>query len=40
MTPREALDLDVAYARGWSLRLDLSLILRTFSQVVFRNGAV
>ena len=29
MTPREALDLDVAYVRGWSLRLDLSLLLRT-----------
>ena len=39
MTPREALDLDVAYVRGWSLRLDLSLMLRTFSQVVFRTGA-
>jgi len=39
MTPREALDLDVAYVRGWSLRLDLSLLLRTFSQVVFRTGA-
>jgi len=39
MTPREALDLDVAYVRGWSLRLDFSLLLRTFSQVVFRTGA-
>jgi len=25
----EALDLDVAYARGWSLALDLRLLLRT-----------
>jgi len=40
MTPREALDLDVAYARDWSLRLDVSLIVRTFWQVVFRKGAV
>jgi len=28
-TFREALDLDVAYARGWSLNLDLRLLLRT-----------
>jgi exopolysaccharide biosynthesis polyprenyl glycosylphosphotransferase len=28
-TFREALDLDVAYARGWSLSLDLRLLLRT-----------
>jgi exopolysaccharide biosynthesis polyprenyl glycosylphosphotransferase len=28
-TFREALDLDVAYARGWSLALDLRLLLRT-----------
>jgi lipopolysaccharide/colanic/teichoic acid biosynthesis glycosyltransferase len=28
-TFREALDLDVAYARGWSLGLDLRLLLRT-----------
>jgi exopolysaccharide biosynthesis polyprenyl glycosylphosphotransferase len=28
-TMKEALDLDVAYARGWSLRLDLELLLRT-----------
>ena len=40
MTPREALDLDVAYARDWSLRLDVSLIVRTFWQVIFRKGAV
>jgi lipopolysaccharide/colanic/teichoic acid biosynthesis glycosyltransferase len=25
----EALDLDAAYARGWSLGLDLRLLLRT-----------
>ena len=36
----EALDLDVAYARDWSLRLDVSLIVRTFWQVIFRKGAV
>ena len=34
MTPREALDLDVAYARGWSFGLDLSLLLRTAKQLV------
>jgi lipopolysaccharide/colanic/teichoic acid biosynthesis glycosyltransferase len=28
-TFREALDLDVAYARGWSLGLDVRLLLRT-----------
>jgi exopolysaccharide biosynthesis polyprenyl glycosylphosphotransferase len=33
MTPKEALDLDVAYARAWSLRLDLSLLLRTIAQL-------
>jgi exopolysaccharide biosynthesis polyprenyl glycosylphosphotransferase len=31
----EALDLDVAYARGWSLGLDLKLLLRT-PLVIFR----
>ena len=31
----EALDLDVAYARGWSLGLDLRLLLRT-PLVIFR----
>ena len=31
----EALDLDVAYARGWSLGLDLRLLLRT-PLVMFR----
>jgi lipopolysaccharide/colanic/teichoic acid biosynthesis glycosyltransferase len=34
---REALDLDVAYARGWSLGLDLRLLLRT-PLVVFRKN--
>jgi len=28
-TLREALDLDVAYVRGWSLGLDLRLLCRT-----------
>ena len=31
----EALDLDVAYARGWSLGLDLRLLLRT-PTLIFR----
>lgn len=39
MTPKEALDLDVAYARGWSAALDLSLILRTVGQLVRRDRA-
>jgi lipopolysaccharide/colanic/teichoic acid biosynthesis glycosyltransferase len=30
----EALDLDVAYVRGWSLGLDLRLLLRTPLQVI------
>jgi exopolysaccharide biosynthesis polyprenyl glycosylphosphotransferase len=30
----EALDMDVAYARGWSLKLDLSLLLQTPRQVL------
>ena len=30
----EALDMDVAYARGWSLGLDLRLLLRTPLQVL------
>jgi lipopolysaccharide/colanic/teichoic acid biosynthesis glycosyltransferase len=29
-TLKEALDLDVVYARNWSLRLDLHLLARTF----------
>jgi exopolysaccharide biosynthesis polyprenyl glycosylphosphotransferase len=36
----EALDLDVTYVRGWSLRLDLSILARTPVQVVKRRGAV
>ena len=34
----EALDMDVAYARGWSLGLDMTLILRTIRQVLSRKG--
>jgi exopolysaccharide biosynthesis polyprenyl glycosylphosphotransferase len=34
----EALDLDVAYARGWSLRLDLSLLFKTPFQLVLHRG--
>ena len=30
----EALDMDVAYARGWSLGLDLRLLFRTPGQLV------
>jgi lipopolysaccharide/colanic/teichoic acid biosynthesis glycosyltransferase len=36
-TFREALDLDVAYARSWSLGLDLRLLLRT-PALMFRKG--
>ncbi len=39
MTPKEALDLDVAYARSWSLGFDFSLMLRTLGQVFGRGGA-
>jgi exopolysaccharide biosynthesis polyprenyl glycosylphosphotransferase len=35
----EALEMDVAYARGWSLGLDLRLLLRTPGQVLMRRGA-
>jgi exopolysaccharide biosynthesis polyprenyl glycosylphosphotransferase len=35
----EALDMDVAYARGWSIGLDLRLLLRTPLQVFARRGA-
>lgn len=35
----EALDMDVAYVRSWSLRLDLWLLLRTPIQVIRRMGA-
>jgi exopolysaccharide biosynthesis polyprenyl glycosylphosphotransferase len=38
-TFREALDMDVAYARGWSLSLDLRLLCRTPGQVLARKGA-
>jgi len=38
-TFREALDMDVAYARGWSLSLDLRLLCRTPWQVLARRGA-
>jgi exopolysaccharide biosynthesis polyprenyl glycosylphosphotransferase len=34
----EALDLDVAYAHGWSLRLDLALLFKTPGQVVRARG--
>jgi exopolysaccharide biosynthesis polyprenyl glycosylphosphotransferase len=34
----EALDMDVAYARGWSLRLDVSLLCRTPTQLLRRQG--
>jgi exopolysaccharide biosynthesis polyprenyl glycosylphosphotransferase len=35
----EALDLDVAYARGWSLALDLKLLARTPAQLLRGQGA-
>jgi exopolysaccharide biosynthesis polyprenyl glycosylphosphotransferase len=34
----EALDLDVAYARGWSVALDLKLLARTPLQIFRRQG--
>jgi exopolysaccharide biosynthesis polyprenyl glycosylphosphotransferase len=34
----EALDLDVSYARGWSLALDLKLLARTPLQIFRRQG--
>jgi lipopolysaccharide/colanic/teichoic acid biosynthesis glycosyltransferase len=37
-TFREALDMDVAYARGWSLGLDLRLLCRTPLQVLARKA--
>jgi exopolysaccharide biosynthesis polyprenyl glycosylphosphotransferase len=37
-TFREALDLDVAYARSWSLGLDLQLLLRTPLQLLRPRG--
>jgi lipopolysaccharide/colanic/teichoic acid biosynthesis glycosyltransferase len=36
----EALDMDVAYARGWSLRLDLSLLVKTPLQLARQRGTV
>jgi exopolysaccharide biosynthesis polyprenyl glycosylphosphotransferase len=38
-TFREALDLDVAYVRGWSLGLDLRLLFRTPGLMFRRKGA-
>ena len=35
----EALDMDVAYVRGWSLGLDLRLLCRTPLTVLARRGA-
>jgi exopolysaccharide biosynthesis polyprenyl glycosylphosphotransferase len=37
-TFREALDMDVAYVRGWSLGLDLRLLCRTPAQLLRRHG--
>jgi lipopolysaccharide/colanic/teichoic acid biosynthesis glycosyltransferase len=34
----EALDMDVAYARGWSLGLDLWVLMRTPLEVLRRKG--
>lgn len=39
-TFREALDMDVAYARGWSLALDAWLICRTPVHMLRRDGTV
>lgn len=36
----EALEMDVSYARGWSLKLDLWILARTPIQVLKRQGAV
>jgi lipopolysaccharide/colanic/teichoic acid biosynthesis glycosyltransferase len=36
----EALDLDVLYARSWSILLDLQLLLRTPLHVLRREGTV
>ena len=36
----EALDLDVLYARSWSILLDLKLLLRTPLHVLRREGTV
>jgi exopolysaccharide biosynthesis polyprenyl glycosylphosphotransferase len=37
-TFREALDMDVAYARGWSIGLDLRLLVRTPLQILSRKA--
>ncbi len=39
-TFREALDMDVTYARGWSFGLDLRLLCRTPRQVLAQRGAL
>ncbi len=36
----EALDMDVAYVRGWSLGLDFELLLRTVRHVLTRKGTI
>jgi exopolysaccharide biosynthesis polyprenyl glycosylphosphotransferase len=38
-TFREALDMDVAYVRGWSIGLDLRLLFRTPALMLRRRGA-
>jgi lipopolysaccharide/colanic/teichoic acid biosynthesis glycosyltransferase len=38
-TFREALDMDVAYVRGWSMALDLRLLLRTPLQLLRQRSA-
>jgi lipopolysaccharide/colanic/teichoic acid biosynthesis glycosyltransferase len=38
-TFREALDMDVAYVRGWSIGLDLRLLFRTPGLMLRRRGA-
>ena len=35
----EALDMDVVYARGWSLGLDLRLLCRTPLQIISTKGS-
>ncbi len=39
-TYRERVTLDIAYAHGWSLYLDLKILLRTVPAVLARRGAV
>jgi lipopolysaccharide/colanic/teichoic acid biosynthesis glycosyltransferase len=36
----EALDMDVAYARGWSVALDLRLLFRTPLQLLRGRGTI